>query len=82
MYKKSLFSIITLCLVAIMFCLNSCVKNYYYECDTQGSSSSGTTTNKSYLVKFSALVNKVTSATRTSSVTPLQQNRFVTVYSF
>ena len=82
MYKKSLFSIITLCLVAIMFCLNSCVKNYYYECDTQGSSSSGTTTNKSYLVKFSALVNKVTSATRTSSATPLQQNRFVTVYSF
>ena len=82
MYKKRLFSIASLLLLAVVDGLSSCVKNYYYECDGNNSSDNGTTTDKSYMVKFSALVNKVASSTRTSTATPLQQNRFVTVYSF
>ena len=83
MCKKRGFSIVLFALMAV-FGLSSCVKNYYYECDGKSDSSTngGTTTDKSYMVKFSALVNKVASATRTSTATPLQKDRFVTVYSF
>lgn len=84
MRKKREISIVLFALMAVVFGLSSCVKNYYYECDGNSDSTTngGTTTGKSYMVKFSALVNKVKSTTRTTSATPLQQDRYVTVYTF
>ncbi len=75
--KQVLFTLITLSLMALM----SCTKNYYYDYDCHSNNSSNTG-DKSYTIKFNALVNKISASTRTSSATALQANRYVTVYTF
>lgn len=80
--RKSIFAVMLLCALA----LTGCVKNYYYECDGSGDDSSGGgggTNAQEYAVKFRANVNQESNAiVRAGASTPLQQNRYVTVYSF
>ncbi len=79
--RKSIFAVMLLCALA----LTGCVKNYYYECDGSGDDSSGGggTNAQEYAVKFRANVNQESNAiVRAGTSTPLQQNRYVTVYSF
>ncbi len=63
--------------------MSSCVKNYYYDCDGNGTDTGGGTTGVEYPVRFTANVNQESDAIlRAASATPLQANRYVTVYSF
>lgn len=69
-------------LSAFILLFSGCVKNYYYDgFESDSNSSNGGTTEKTYAVRFQANVQHLAN-TRADQVTPLQQNRFVTLYVF
>ena len=65
-----------------MMCLQSSVINYYYEHCSGSCSGNDNTGKKEYAVKFNAAINKIASVSRASVTTPLQKNRYVTLYTF
>ena len=89
--KSNLISTYYLIIVIFLFLLCSCVDNYYessntcQDCTGNGSSTSTDSDSTSgsketYRVIFLANVDE--EAVKSSSTTPLQQNRYVVIYTF